>query len=116
MRTCNELTRSQITAYGPENVKHPPLPAWCVSAVWDALHDRPISLERENKMRAALGLEPLPAMIEVPPCPDCGSAHTGRCNGKPVAEVIVKTARVVHPDVARMVRGLEIALERKAAR
>lgn len=31
----------------------------------------------------ALGVTP-PPRIEVDPCPDCGSVHTGRCHGKPV--------------------------------
>ena len=112
MRTCSELTQREIadfhvTAHDPQ---------WLRSAYWNALHGYPMSRKTEDRMRAALGLEPLPPVSEMPPCPDChGEPHAGRCNGKPVAAVIVKPARVVHPDVARMVRGLELCLERKAA-
>lgn len=112
MRTCSELTQREIADFSV--TVHSP--QWLRSAHWNALHGYPMSHKTEDRMRIALGLAPLPAMIEVLPCPDCGDAHTGRCNGKPVAEVIVKPARVVHPDVACMVRGLELCLERKAAK
>ena len=46
-------------------------------------HDH-VSLRTENKVRIALDLAPLPARIEVDPCPDCGGLHSGRCHGKPV--------------------------------
>jgi transcriptional regulator with XRE-family HTH domain len=47
--------------------------------------DGHISRERENEIRAALALEPLPLLVTIPACPDCGNVHHGRCNGKPVA-------------------------------
>lgn len=31
---------------------------------------------------------PMVRHIPVPPCPDCGSIHTGRCNNRPVAQVV----------------------------
>ena len=111
MRTCTQSSQQEIATAAAQNAHHP---GWLRAAISDCLHGNPMSLKRENKMRAALGLEPLPPVYEMPPCPDChGAPHAGRCNGKPVAAVIVKPARVVHPDVARMVRGLEIALDRK---
>ena len=45
----------------------------------------------ENVLRARLGLAPV-YHVEVLPCPDCGAAHTGRCHGKPVAQVVVLAA------------------------
>ena len=42
----------------------------------------------ENALRVRLGLHPIHA-LEVPPCPDCGDAHTGRCYGKPAVQVVV---------------------------
>jgi len=67
----------------------------------DVLHERHenVGLRTENRIRVALGLDPI-AVYEVPPCPDCGLVHTGRCRGKrgEVAivgpdEVVVKRAR-----------------------
>lgn len=52
-----------------------------------------MSLNRENRMRAALGFDPLPCLVEVQPCPDCGSVHTGRCNGVDNPIVVVKRQR-----------------------
>ena len=55
-----------------------------------------VSLHAENRVRAALGLPPLPAPVLIPPCPDCGSAHHTRCNGNsgPVV-VLAATERIV---------------------
>jgi len=47
-----------------------------------------ITISTENDLRARLGLAPIPAPLTVPPCPDCGNVHTGRCHGKPVAQVV----------------------------
>lgn len=44
-----------------------------------------VSRRTENKVRAALGLAVLAPRVEVDPCPDCGSVHHGRCNGREVA-------------------------------
>ena len=60
MRTCNETTKAQIMALDPKTIKHPPHDAWVVAAVWDALHDRPMSVKRERRLRLALGLEASP--------------------------------------------------------
>ncbi len=55
-----------------------------------AAHGTPgaMTLQAENILRVRLGLAPV-HMIEVPTCPDCGMAHTGRCFGKPVIQVVV---------------------------
>jgi hypothetical protein len=53
-----------------------------------------VSHGAENKVRAALGLAPLPRRIEVDPCPDCNGVHTGRCNGKQVAVRPVRQRRL----------------------
>ena len=64
----------------------------------DILNDRHehVSRAAENRVRAALGLTPLPAPIPIEPCPDCGSAHHTRCNGNsgPVV-VLAATERIV---------------------
>jgi transcriptional regulator with XRE-family HTH domain len=42
----------------------------------------------------ALGIAP-PPPIEIPPCPDCGGAHYGRCHNKPVAVRPVRPPRPI---------------------
>lgn len=42
----------------------------------------------EDTLRVRLGLAPV-RRIEVDACPDCGSAHTGRCHGRPVVSVVI---------------------------
>ena len=66
-----------------------------------------VSLHAENRVRAALGLPPLPAPVLIPPCPDCGSAHHTRCNGNsgPVV-VLAATERVVKAGGGRKRRKL----------
>ena len=54
MRTCDQSIKRQIEALGPKPTK----PAWLVTAVWDALNDRPMSRKREVRMCKALGLDP----------------------------------------------------------
>ena len=51
-----------------------------------------VSLHAENRVRAALGLPPLPAPVLIPPCPDCGSAHHARCNGNDGPVVVLGSA------------------------
>jgi hypothetical protein len=53
------------------------------------LASQAVSLDKENEVRQRLGLHPvmLP-LVPVPPCPDCGGVHTGRCNGHPVTAVV----------------------------
>ena len=60
-----------------------------------------VSLHAENRVRAALGLPPLPAPVLIPPCPDCGSVHHARCNGNdgPVV-VLASTDKVVKASAA----------------
>ena len=60
-----------------------------------------------------------------PACPDCGSVHHARCNGHNGAVVVLADGETVRrprgpwvskaqPEVAAMVRGLQLCLERKA--
>lgn len=88
MRKCTDTTKREIVAqrhFGP-------LPGWLLAACHDALHDKPMSLERERRICAALGIEAPPNEYAVPECPGCGGAphvaHDG-CNGHPVAAVVV---------------------------
>lgn len=54
-----------------------------ISHIMHERHEH-VSLETENKVRAALGLSQLAAKIAVDPCPDCGGSHHGRCHNKSV--------------------------------
>jgi len=76
----------------------PPSFAASLSDVLREKHEK-VNLRTENRIRVALGLDPI-AVYEVPPCPDCGLVHTGRCRGKQgevtivgADEVVVKRAR-----------------------
>ena len=126
MRTCTDATKREIVAqrhFGP-------LPAWLLTACHDALHGKPMSLERERRLCAALNIEAPPNEYAVPECPGCGGApHVARegCNGNGgTAVVLADGERVTKPrgpwqskakqEVAAMVRGLELCLERKANR
>jgi hypothetical protein len=71
--------------------------------------------------------EPKPPAIPVPPCPDCGSVHHARCNGNGGTAVVLAPGERVTtkrgpwqskaaPEVAAMVRGLQLCLECKAGR
>lgn len=65
------------------------------AAIWNIARGRhaDVSIATENKVRKALGLEPLRPMVEVPACPDCGGVHHGRCNGKEVEVRAVRKRR-----------------------
>lgn len=91
------------------------LPASWRGTIGRILYGHMVGLDKENEVRLRLGLpQRVPAMIEVPPCEDCGDVHTGRCNGKPVAAVVVKAQRTPPPPwLAQAVRNLELCLERK---
>ncbi|GAB4524535.1 MAG: hypothetical protein Kow0047_34160 [Anaerolineae bacterium] len=69
----------------------------------DVLRERHgnVSLKTENRIRVALGLEPI-AAYEVAPCPDCGGVHTGRCGGK--ARQAAVEVVVIDPTQERVVR------------
>lgn len=123
-RTTTPATKAQIASLGQKPTK----PAWLKLALHDALHDKPMSLDRERRMCAALGIDAPPNEYAVPECPGCGGApHVANdgCNGHAVAGVVVlapgETVRrprgawqsKAKPEVAAMVRGLELALERK---
>ena len=75
----------------------------------DILADRHahVSRQSENRVRVAVGLPPLPALIPVDPCPDCGSVHHARCNGNsgPVV-VLAATEKVVKAGGSRKRRKL----------
>lgn len=47
---------------------------------------KPITPEIAGDWLVAMGWQT--RRYEVDACPDCGSIHTGRCNGKPVAAVV----------------------------
>lgn len=51
-----------------------------------------MTAEAENVLRLRLGLAPV-HHVEVPPCPDCGAVHTGRCHGREVKVVPVGKPR-----------------------
>lgn len=68
-----------------------------------------ISLRAENRVRAALGL-PVLHYHTVPACPDCGSVHTGRCNGRAVEVRPVRLRRPVHRIADYPVRALASAI------
>lgn len=68
-----------------------------------------VSAAQENKLRIALGLAPV-ARIEVDPCPDCGSVHTGRCNGRAVEVRPVRRRKPVHRIADYPARALAAAI------
>jgi len=53
-RTATDTTKAQIAALGGSN-GYPP---WLRTAMCDAATDRPMSLERERRVCAALGIDP----------------------------------------------------------
>jgi len=63
--------------------------AGTLSDIFRARYDH-VSRQTESRIRLALGLVPLPDLIEVPACATCGAVHVaGDCHGKPVARVVV---------------------------
>ena len=53
MRMCSPSTIDELRRLG----RLPTKPAWLKLAVYDALNDKPMSLKRERRMCAALGLD-----------------------------------------------------------
>lgn len=85
----------------------PPSFAAILSDVLRERH-RNVSLKTENRLRVALGLEPI-ATYEVSPCPDCGLVHTGRCYGKGVRGQVV----VIDPERERIAPVKRAAARRR---
>jgi hypothetical protein len=54
---------------------------------------KPISLNSENELRSALGLEPLPRTDERPVCPIHDTVHDCTCDGEQGAAVWVHPAQ-----------------------
>lgn len=64
-----------------------------------------VSYVTEQRVRAALGLAPVPRRVEVECCPDCGAVHTGRCHGRAVRVQAVRVrvvSRVVDMSLAQL--------------
>ena len=53
-RTATDATKAQIAALGGSNGHQP----WLRAAMYDAATGRPMSLERERRVCAALGIDP----------------------------------------------------------
>ena len=84
LQTAFERAGSSLTAFAASLGLSPGL-------VSDVLHGRHghVSLAAENRVRHALGLQPL-GTYQVPPCRTCGQVHVAPdCQGKPVAAVVV---------------------------
>jgi len=54
VRTTSKVTKRQIASLSAKPTK----PSWLKLAIRDALNDKPMSLERERRMCAALGIRP----------------------------------------------------------
>jgi hypothetical protein len=68
------------------------------ASAWLAVsHGDKLTMSKFNALRRHAGLEPLPTLVHVEPCPDCGSVHHARCNGIADPVVIVKCARPQSP-------------------
>jgi hypothetical protein len=86
MRTCTDATKaiiaSQVAAQG--SYRYDGFAPALEAAIWDALHERSMSLARERRMCAALGIEAPPNEYAIPECPGCGGEpHVARegCHG-----------------------------------
>jgi hypothetical protein len=94
MRTATTSTTQQIATLSAKPTK----PAWLKLALHDALHDKPMSLARERRMCAALGIDAPPNEYAVPECPGCGGApHVARegCNGNGGTAVVLAPGETV---------------------
>jgi hypothetical protein len=80
-------------------------------------HAGVITPEGENDLRLRLGLAPIQT-ISVPPCPDCGGVHTGRCQGKEVVQVVIlstnEVVRKVKPSRPQKWRDYPVQALRRA--
>lgn len=67
----NELARSVSAGdWGPT-----------AGAMSDVLNNKTITIERENTLRALIGLEPLPRVVEKQVCPIHDTVHDCTCDG-----------------------------------
>jgi hypothetical protein len=94
MRTTTEATKAAIASLSAKPTK----PAWLKLALYDALRDKPMSLQRERRMCAALGIEAPPPEYSVPACPGCGGEpHVARegCHGNGGPVVVLEPGQRV---------------------
>lgn len=73
------------------------------------LRGESVSSATLQRIGCALGIA-APPPIEIPPCPDCGGAHYGRCHNKPVALRPVRKARPITRWADAPVRNLAAAI------
>ena len=119
-RTTSPATKAQIASLSTKPTK----PAWLKLALHDAIHDKPMSLERERRMCAALGIEAPPNEYAVPECPGCGGEpHVGACNGNGGTAIVLAPNETVRrqgqsrprPAVRRPWMGYELSAAMDAA-
>lgn len=123
-RTANHTTILLIAALEQK----PTSPSWLKLAIHDALHGKPMSVEREQRMCAALGIYPPASEFVIAACPDCGGmphVATAGCGGKNVVDVVVlergETVRKTRgvwqskavPEVSAMVDALQSVVKAK---
>ena len=128
MRTCTDATKaiiaSQVAAQG--SYRYDGFAPALEAAIWDALHDKPMSLARERRMCKALGIEAPPNEYAVPECPGCGGApHVARegCHGNGGTAVVLADGETVRKTAAQRTRpvvrrpwmGAELSVEMDAA-
>jgi len=93
-RTTSPTTKVVIASLSQKPTK----PTWLKLALHDALHNKPMSLERERRMCEALGIDAPPNEYAVPECPGCGGApHVARegCNGNGGHAVVLAPGETV---------------------
>ena len=119
-RTTSTATKVKIASLSAKPTK----PAWLKLALHDAIHDKPMSLERERRMCAALGIEAPPPEYSVPACPGCGGEpHVGACHGNGGEAVVLADGETVRrfgprrkrPCVRRPWMGAELSAAMDAA-